>query len=306
MAAMINVYFSIAAFFQFEGRLSLMSHDHHVLEQPGFVQLWNPELMVFTLLLLVAYMQLVGPWRHKFLNSEPARKNQKLLFVTGLVIFYIAKGSPLQYYGHHYLFSAHMLQMALIYFVVPPLLLLGTPEWIFRKLFLQSAFAKRIFLFLTLPLVSIFLFNMLFSFYHLPFVFDAVMSNVIFHTVFHLILLFGAFIMWWPLTNVLPEYQRLPPLWRIAYIFGSGLLLTPVCVLVIFASQPMYEMYLHAPQLFELLPTLDDQQLGGVIMKVVQEIAFITTITIIFFTWARTEREQDSSAPPQITEAELK
>jgi putative membrane protein len=283
-----------------------MSHDHHVLEQPGFVQLWNPELMVLTLLLVALYFLIVGPWRHKFSQSEPAHKGQKMLFVTGLCIFYVAEGSPLHYYGHHYLFSAHMLQMAFIYFVMPPLLLLGTPEWIFRKLFLQRVLAKKLFLFLTLPLVSIFLFNMLFSLYHLPVVFDAVMANVVFHTVFHIALLFGAFIMWWPLTNVLPEHQRLKPLWRIAYIFGSGLLLTPVCVLVIFASQPMYTMYMHAPQLFDILPTLDDQQLGGVIMKVVQEISFITTITIIFFRWARAEREKDSTTSSLMTEAELK
>lgn len=283
-----------------------MSHDHHLSQHPGFTQLWNPEWMVLTLLLVAAYFLMVGPWRHKFAGSESVSTGQKVLFVTGLLLFYIAIGSPLNYYGHYYLFSAHMLQMALIYLVMPPLLLLGMPEWIFRRLFLQRVMAKRIFLFLTHPLVSIFLFNMLFSLYHLPPIFDTIMANHTLHTVFHSVLTFGAFLMWWPLTNVLPEHQRMSSLWRIAYIFGSGLLLTPVCVLVIFAPQPMYATYMQAPQLFTILPTLDDQQLGGVIMKAVQEVSFITTITIIFFRWARKEREQNSSTPSLRTEPDLK
>jgi putative membrane protein len=282
-----------------------MSHDHGI-QHFGFNQLWNPEMMILTILLAVLYFLFVGRFRYRFVDSKPVSERQKILFLAGLGVFYIAMGSPLNFIGHHYLFSAHMLQMALMYLVMPPLLLLGTPEWVFRKLFLQRTLYKKMFLFLTHPLVSIVLFNMLFSLYHLPTIFDALMANHALHTLFHTVLTFGAFLMWWPLTNLLPEYQRMSSLWRIAYIFGSGLLLTPVCALVIFASQPMYSTYMNAPQLLAMLPTLDDQQLGGVIMKAVQEISFITAMAFIFFNWARKEKEKDSSMNSLSAEPELK
>lgn len=49
-------------------------------------------------------------------------------FSLGLILFYIALGSPYHLLGDSYLFSAHMLQQSLVYIFVPPLLLIGLVE----------------------------------------------------------------------------------------------------------------------------------------------------------------------------------
>lgn len=276
-----------------------MSHEHAVHQYGGFIELWRPEIMLLTLLVGAIYLITVGSLRHRFKESKPVTKGKKTLFLLALFIFYIALGSPLNYYGHHFLFSAHMLQMALLYLVLPPILLLGIPDWLIRPI-LARPFSQKVFLFFTKPIIAILLFNVLFSLYHLPTIFDAVMANHSLHFIYHSMLGLGAILMWWPLIDVLPEYIGMSGLRKIGYIFGSGVLLTPVCVLIIFASKPIFETYLEAPQIIGLLPTLDDQQLGGVLMKVIQELTYMTAITLIFFKWAKQERTKDSIPDPII------
>ena len=103
--------------------------------------------------------------------------------------------------------------------------------------------------------------------------------------------------MWWPLVNKLDEYKSLSGLKKVAYVFASGVLLTPACALIIFNDQPMYATYsdpavwmeamalcvpagmlansnLNGPEMFASMSLLHDQQLGGVLMKVIQEIIY--------------------------------
>ncbi len=43
------------------------------------------------------------------------------------------------------------------------------------------------------------------------------------------------------------------------------------------------------------MPVVQDQQTGGIIMKIVQEIVYGTIIGYVFFRWARREREKDKA-----------
>jgi len=57
-------------------------------------------------------------------------------------------------------------------------------------------------------------------------------------------------------------------------------------------------MYQGVPTVFEWLPSVDDQQLGGVIMKIVQEIVYGIALAHAFFTWYRLERKGDDDDIP--------
>jgi putative membrane protein len=52
-------------------------------------------------------------------------------------------------------------------------------------------------------------------------------------------------------------------------------------------------MYSNVTVPFAHLSPLDDQQLGGVIMKIIQEIVYGATLAYIFFRWYRRERKED-------------
>jgi putative membrane protein len=260
-----------------------------LLQEYGFAELWNPTILGVAILIAFLYILLNGHVRKHFRDSNPVGVGQKISFLLGLLVFYLAMGSPLHLIGHEFLFSAHMLEQALIYVVMPPLLLIGTPKWFIRSLLEWEIIRKLLFL-LVIPMVAMVLFSVLFSLYHLPIVFDYINAHSSIHTLVHTLLTIGAFAMWWPIIAPLPELDKINGLYKIGYIFANGLLLTPVCALIIFSNSILYTTYSNVPELLPLLSKYNDQQLGGVLMKVVQEVTSIITIAIIFFKWASKEK----------------
>lgn len=258
----------------------------------GFFDLWNPVILLVVVVVGYVYSRFVAKGNGNFADAEPVSDKQKLYFYTGLALFYIGQGSPINYIGHHYLFSVHMLQQTILYLIVPIFIWLGTPAWVLR-LFMKNPVFRSLLSFFTRPLIALFLFNMFFSIYHMPFIMDGLMKNDVLLFGYHTMLLITAFMMWFPVFCPLPEMNRLNDLKKLAYIFGNGMLLTPACALIIFADSVIYEMYSNVTVPFAHLSPLDDQQLGGVIMKIIQEIVYGATLAYIFFRWYRRERKED-------------
>lgn len=251
----------------------------------------NPTTLLLILAVGVLYLMVTGPWRHRWgENLEAPTTKQRFLFFSGLAFLYVS-GGPLHSFGH-LLFSAHMLEMSFDYLVAPPLLMLGLPAWFYRPLF-RGRVRKRIFSVLTHPLLTLLTFNGLMSVYHLPLVFDTIMTSGWLMTVAHTVLLISSFMMWWPMTCPLPERDQLSPLQKMAYIFADGVLLTPACAMIAFSQILLFDTYQGAPQVFAFLNHLHDQSAGGVLMKIVQEIAYGTVLGRTFFRWVREQREQD-------------
>lgn len=271
----------------------------------GFRATWNPELIVLIALIGLAYFSLIGPLRHTFLHATAATPKQQLLFSAGLLLFYLGMGSPLNVAGH-YLFSAHMLQQSILYLMMPLLMLAGTPEWLPRPL-LSRKWIRRLLRFFSHPIPAVLLFNALFSFYHMPVILDMAMASLAMHNLIHLLLLVAAFFMWMPVIAPLPEINRLTQLQKLAFIFANGVLITPACALIIFAGSPLYETYVNGPSMlcapffsapidksmFTVpLQPLDDQRLGGIIMKLMQELTYGSVLAYVFAVWYRKEKDQ--------------
>lgn len=283
------------------------------LEIFGFRALWSPFFFVFISAVLVLYFMVTHIKREKFSNSEPLKRSEAILFTTAIILLYITKGGPLDLMGH-LMFYAHMIQMAVLYLVIPPLMIVGIPNWVWRKI-LNYPIVKPLFNFFTKPLIALILFNGMFSFYHIPLIFDAIKMDMWMHASYTTALFIFAIFMWWPLINRLPEYESLSGLKKIGYIFADGILLTPACALIIFADTPMYATFsdpsawmqalelcvpsstlasldLSGPEVFNSMSLIDDQQLGGVIMKIIQEIVYGVVLAQIFFSWYRKEQAE--------------
>ena len=207
----------------------------------------------------------------------------------------------------HILFSVHMSQMALLLLVIAPLLLMGIPNFIWKKVFSVQWIASVIRLF-TKPVISLMMFTIMFSLNHVPMVLDTIKLSLPLHTAFSTALFLSALFLWWPIVNTLPGEPRLHGLKKIGYVILSAILLTPACSLIIFADVPVYETYssgeawlkamalcvpagtlsglsISGPELFTNMPTVYDQQLGGIIMKVIQELLYVFVIGKIFYAW---------------------
>lgn len=260
-----------------------MNMDH--LSAGELIFDWN----IFIILIGIA---LVFFYNHKHrTKSFFVTKKQKISFFTGVAFFVLALGSPIYSVGH-YLFSVHMLIQSIIYLAVPPLILFGLPEKELDEYISKRAAFKKAIHLLTKPVLALLLFNGFFSFYHVPFIFDYLMSSQLYMTLSILLLLILSFIMWWPIVSPVKNMDYMKPLYKIAYICGMGILLTPACALIIFSKDLLYTSYMHSAQLFGI-GSLDDQQAGGALMKIIQEIIYGVVIALIFFAWAKDQKNDE-------------
>src|SRR5690625_5162202 len=274
----------------------------------GFRALWSPYFLSFTIALAVIYFLMTGPFRQKFIKKSEPTLNQQLFFYSSLVLLYAVKGSPVDLLSH-IMMSAHMIQMAILYFVIPIFMIRGLPtEWIEKVI--QLPIIKPIFRFFTIPLIALAVFNSMFAMYHIPAIFDFSKSSQVAHISITIILFILAMFMWWPIVTPLKEHNRLNPLLKMGYLIGSILMISIACALMIFASKPLYEAYsatgawiqamslcvpaevlmglsdtLSGPSMFSPLTIQEDQQLGGILMMFLQQIIYGFVIAWIFFGW---------------------
>jgi putative membrane protein len=284
------------------------------LEYFSFADLWSPLFLVFMLLMTAGYLLVVGPLSEKFTETEPVSWVKKTFFITGMFMLYLAQGGPVSLLGHM-MFSFHMLTMALSYLVAPPLIIMGIPTWLWRALLRVNPFKKL--RFLAMPLVAAVLFNGLFSLYHIPVIHDYVMLHFYVHRLYYAVLFVSAMLMWWTLLNPLPESSKGSSLGKMGYIFLNMVLLTPACGLIIFSSHPMYATYsdpniwaeamgycvsgdtsilltsFGGPTFFNLMSPLVDQQVGGILMKFIQEGIFASILAYVFYHWYKSENRED-------------
>jgi putative membrane protein len=272
------------------------SHNHGLTpewSQLTFNDLWTPWLFVVLLLVFVVYCLFTGSMQHKIAKNAPIYPTwRKLLFGLGVLLIYVSLGSPLSILGHDYMFSAHMMQQSILFLVVPPLILLGLPTVWFEPLAKKRS-TKLVFKVIQHPLFALLNFNVFFSFYHIPHIFDFMMANHTYHYLYHFWLQICAVQMWLQIVSPFPSLDRLRPLQKIGYIFANGVLLTPACALIIFADHVLYDSYANTPVVFEIFSKLDDQQLGGVVMKLMQEAVYGLALGIIFYRWFYNERSKD-------------
>ena len=289
----------------------------------GFQALWSPYLLGTLILVTVIYFLVTVKWQHKFAASEPLKKSEAINFILFVISYYIIKGSPIDLLGH-IMFTMHMTQMAFLLLLVPIFFIKGIPGWVW-KIVVEAPIVRTIFNIFTKPLVAIILFTGLFSVYHLPLVFDTIKLNEALHMLYTMILFLSAIFMYWPLINQIDNQSEMNNMSKLAYIAGNAVLITPACALIIFASGPMYGTYsdsemwmkamalcvpsdtlsnlsLSGPELFSNMDLVSDQQVGGVLMKIIQEIIFGVILFRIFRKWWDTER----TSQEEITENALK
>src|SRR5690606_13476682 len=99
----------------------------------GFQALWSPYFLGVLVLITILYFFVTVKWRDKFKDSESLKQKEALLFVSGMLLLYIIKGAPIDLLGH-IIFSMHMFQMAFLVLLVPPLLIMGIPSWLWRAI----------------------------------------------------------------------------------------------------------------------------------------------------------------------------
>ncbi|WP_221563366.1 cytochrome c oxidase assembly protein [Alkalihalobacillus sp. TS-13] len=140
-------------------------------------------LLIITLVYLISLRKSLKKRRHLF------------FFSAGISFFYLLIGSPLDELSGVSM-STHMLKMSMLYFMVPPLLLLGLPlrfyqlqkvEWVERKI-LNNHY-------------SLLVFAILFTMYHFPGIAGLVHVNPVYTFIYSAVMMITAFGMWGRMTS---------------------------------------------------------------------------------------------------------
>jgi len=231
-------------------------------------------------------------------SRRPAPLGPPLAFFAGCAALLAALNGPLHDLSDYYLFSAHMVQHLVLTLVVPPLWLAGTPGFMLDALVGRAASLRGlapVLRWLTRPLPAFAAFGVALVAWHLPGPYNAALETHAWHVVEPLVLLGASVLGWWPILSRSERLPALPYAGQILYLFVFGMPMTVVAALITGAEHVLYPYYAAAPRVFDLTP-LADQQLGGVIMWVPAGIIPVVAFTVVFFRWARAEREADEAA----------
>ena len=253
---------------------------------------FHPEVWVIVLgSVLLAYYatKVVGPNAVK--GDEPViTRKHKYAFVAAIAFLWFASDWPMHDISEEYLYSAHMLQHLIISLVVPPLLLLAFPEWLGRLLISPYGKTGAVVQQLTRPVVAGFIYNFVIIVTHLPFTVNYSIENGPFHYFIHLIVFVSSLWMWIPVMSPVPELRRTYPA-QMVYLFLMSVIPTVPAGFLTFAGGSLYDAYDHSVRLWGIGITTD-QQLAGLVMKLIGGIYLWVWIATRFFQWSRRNRPE--------------
>jgi putative membrane protein len=248
---------------------------------------WEPSILLGIAIFLALYLAAIGPLRSRFKDFSPVRNAQKTCFILGTFFIFLALVSPLDELGDNYLFSAHMLQHSLLVFVVPPLLLAGTPAWLADAL-VRPRMVRPVARTLTHPISAFLLFNLVFAAWHFPAFYEAALDNQNIHIFEHLCFLITAVLNWWAVLSPSSLLPRLSAPVQLVYLFLEGIPCTVLGAVIIFQPTILYSAYASAPALLGLNP-MTDQQIAGLIMAMPGAMAYLIAMSVVFYKWQKKE-----------------
>jgi putative membrane protein len=267
---------------------------------------WHPHPSVWLVLggIWVAY--LVAVRRHRRVAGEPPdRRRRTTLFSVGMACLWLGADWPVHDLAEGYLYSVHMAQHLLFTLVAPPLLIAGTPAWMWRDI-LRPRWLFLAFRFLTRPIVALILFNGLLLFTHWPELVDASVRSELAHFSLHVLLFGAAIVMWWPVMSPLVELPALTPPAQMMYLFAQSLAPTIPASFLTFGHTLLYPVYGTFPRIWGI-SALNDQLIAGLLMKLVGGFILWGFVATIFFRWhAREERDGWDALALRHVERELR
>lgn len=244
---------------------------------------WSIALLILTIFSVICYLKAA-----KKTNNETITRGKKFSFILGVILFFVVQSGPVLNWGDSF-FLVHMAQQTVTYFIVPILILTGLTDELLKP-FYRRPMVDKILKIFTKPMVSLFLFTLLFSIYYLPFVFDTIMSYFLFRIIAMILLLPFAFFEWWLIVSPTKSQSSLNPFQKIAYLVGLGLLFTPLGVYIIFSGEALYESYARW-----------DQQAGGTAWKITTVLIYIIMMGHSLSEAAKLEREKTEESADYIS-----
>jgi putative membrane protein len=250
----------------------------------------HPDVWLLVCVLALGYTYLirrVGPSKVHAVERAVSRK-QIGLFLAGVATLWIAADWPIHDLAETRLYSVHMVQHLLLSLVAAPLLMVGTPDWMWRVVLGRRGIqiAKQV----TRPLIALVIFNLVLVVTHIPQLVTLSVRSEIVHFAMHALVFTSALIMWSPVLNPLIELPTLSYPKRMFYLFLQSLVPTVPASFLTFGHTVLYHVYEEMPRMG--VSALTDQLVAGLVMKLVGGFLLWGVIAWYFFKWYQLEERE--------------
>ena len=260
---------------------------------PGSSSPWDwhahPDVWLLIALLVGGYVLAAKVWgpREAPDPQHPVGPRRAVIYGLGVLSLWIGADWPMHEISENFLLSVHMVQHMLFTFIAPPLLLMGLPPWMLRRVLGPPA-VIRVVRTLTRPVLALLVFNAVIAITHWPALVDLSLRVGLVHFAVHFVLVVTALMMWWPVIDPLAETKRLSEPAKMLYLFAQSILPTVPASFLTFADGVVYEFYANVPRLWGTT-VVGDQQVAGLIMKIGGGLLLWSIIAVLFFKWSARE-----------------
>ena len=263
---------------------------------------WDPALLFFVLLGWLYFRGLKA-----FRGPLPIKKWQIGLFYLGLGTVILAMLPPIDPLSDQ-LFFVHMIQHLMITNIGVPLMMFGVPVLIcvrgispgFRRNVYFPIVKNRplrwFFNLISLPLVSLAIFQSAYWFWHVPSFYNLALFNDAWHLVEHTCFAWASILLWRNIIDPAPMKAPLPLPMRMLFVMA---LMASNVILSAFLSfsDDVWYAYIGRPipMWWQPWDHLDDQRLGGLLMWVPGEFLDFFVVSVIFAVWIRKVRSEEKA-----------
>jgi putative membrane protein len=254
---------------------------------------WTPPLGTISMLLMTAALYVRGfrLLHHQMPDRFP---NWRLTgFIGGIATLLVAIASPLEEFDDQ-LLQVHMMQHLILMLIAPTLLLAGAPAIVFVRAMpprlaksllgpaIRSRVVRRLFAWLTEPIVCWLAFAAAFWIWHLPGFFQLALRSERWHVVEHGCFFVTALLFWYPVIQPWPSVAKWPRWSMIPYLLLADGQNTILAALFIFSDRLIYPFYATVPRVAGFTP-LGDQIVAGAIMWVPGSLFYLVPGALIMF-----------------------
>jgi putative membrane protein len=248
-------------------------------------------LASLTLTLLLAASLYLRAWISTRSGSAAAIAARKASsFLLGLVLLWMAWGSPLAAYDHS-LLTVHMIKHLLLMTFAPPLILLGEPMkvfWGMTPLLARSTLGRvchrslvqRLARIVTNPVLCWTASALTLIAWHLPTLFALGVRSEIGHTVEQAMFFGTGLLFWWPVIQPWPSASTGPRWSMLLYLFLATLPCDILSGFLVFSDRVAYPVYFSTPRLFGF-SVLEDQQCAAALMWTCITLVYLVPAAII-------------------------
>ena len=247
--------------------------------------------MALAFVLVLAPLFYVRGWRR--IHATPATSIpiwRAASFLIGMILIWVALGSPLASYDHE-LLTVHMIQHLLLMTFAPVLILLGEPMLAFwhglpgsgqvllgpllqRPLMQQFArVLSQLALGWTVSAVALIA-------WHIPTLFTLALHSEMWHAVEQASFLVAGFLFWWPVVQPWPSSSKWPRWPILLYLFLATLPCDILSGFLLFSDRVVYPVYLStSPQL--VFSVMEDQQCAAALMWTCVTLVYLLPAAIL-------------------------